>query len=154
MINLINSAIKVNDVCKLKELLTENQSYTDYVDINGNSLLINACNDGKEDIVECLLSCGANIHFKDRQGNAPLTWAAMRGNIECLEVLISHGADLNMINNDGLNALMIASNYGEIESVRTLLERGADPSAKDGDGKTAYDLTESEDIQKLFVSIS
>jgi len=155
---MIRKAVQENNLERLKALLASSVNIAtdiDSKDIDGNTALIIACNNGHEDIVRELLIHGqANINIKDNYGNTPLIWASMRGHVECVELLLNHhGSDLTITNKQGMNALMIASNYGEIGVVQILLEKGADLHIKDGNGKTALDHAETDEMKEYLSSI-
>lgn len=61
---------------------------------------------GKAEIVQFLLSNGADINAKDDEGRTALMWAAFGGKKETLQILLAYNADINLRDNNGRTALM------------------------------------------------
>ena len=61
---------------------------------DGQTALIAAARNGRQDVVEFLVSNGADINLKDA-GGTPLYWAAFAGQAAIYKYLRSHGARLN-----------------------------------------------------------
>lgn len=154
-----------NDLDKIKYFV-ENQSK--YFDIDGSNYdgerpLEIACSNGYLEIVEYLISCGADINYVDEY-SSPLLSACAGGHFDIVKYLV----DYNPISKHKLNinsktkiffktALMQAcsrdthgtsatrkGSLGSSESVQNdfhivkyLIDHGADIHAKDRDGKTA-----------------
>ncbi|KAL3136007.1 hypothetical protein ABBQ32_007044 [Trebouxia sp. C0010 RCD-2024] len=47
------------------------------------------------DVLECLLSCGANVNCKSTQGETPLHHAALSGRPQHVQALLAHGGDVH-----------------------------------------------------------
>jgi len=103
------------------------------------------------ELVNLLLSYGASLDPKDEDGNTALIFAAENSNAEVVAALIRANPSINETNEEGRTALMEAANADDVEMVRSLLAAGADVNLKDEDGDTAYDLTSSDEIEKLLV---
>ncbi|KAK1947931.1 Acyl-CoA-binding domain-containing protein 2 [Phytophthora citrophthora] len=77
----------------------------DSEDDKGNTLLLLACQNVNQKMVELLVTRRANINHRNAQGNTPLHFAmAYDGEGVLGEYLISHGADDTIENNSGLTA--------------------------------------------------
>ena len=78
------------------------------------------------EVVECLLSHGANPNPRNKDHFTPLHFAADRGNREIVEMLISRGAEIggNELSS-GKTPLHYASLRGHTDIVRSLLLAGA-----------------------------
>ncbi|EAY05615.1 ankyrin repeat protein, putative [Trichomonas vaginalis G3] len=50
------------------------------------------------DLIELLLSNGADVNAKFKESHSPLHVASVKYNIKLVEILISHGADVNALN--------------------------------------------------------
>ncbi|XP_016342064.1 protein phosphatase 1 regulatory subunit 12C-like isoform X2 [Sinocyclocheilus anshuiensis] len=85
---------------------------------DGITALHQACIDGSMEMVEFLLSRGANVNHVDSEGWTPLHVAASCGNLEITEFLLRHGASLCSVNCDGDVPMDIA----EDEATETLLQ--------------------------------
>lgn len=63
--------------------------------------------DSAFDIIELLISWGANVNAKDVYGFTPLHLAALDGLAHCVELLIYHGADVTTKSRKGTSALNV-----------------------------------------------
>lgn len=73
-------------------------------DDKGNTLLLLACQNVNQKMVEVLITRQANINHRNAQGNTPLHYAMTYDSEGILsEYLISHGADDTIENNSGLS---------------------------------------------------
>ncbi|EAY06190.1 hypothetical protein TVAG_099010 [Trichomonas vaginalis G3] len=73
-------------------------------------------NSSKE-IVELLVSHGANINEKDGNGITPLQYAVGNNHKELVEFLVSHGANINGKHGDGQTALHCSTCYNNHKEV-------------------------------------
>jgi ankyrin repeat protein len=109
---------------------------------------MNAANSGHNEIIDLLLSNGANINDKNNDGYTVLMKAL--NHYDTLKYLIDNGADINAKNNDGDTLLIkmaskaihfkyesdgVRSDF--FKSIRLILDSGADISARDNKGETA-----------------
>jgi ankyrin repeat protein len=95
------------------------------VDINTNQMLISASENGHLQVVEYLLSIGANIHARD---DYAVRWASRNGHLKVVEYLVSVGAD---IHSDNDCTTRWASHNGHLEVVQYLVSVGANIHAID-----------------------
>ena len=115
--------------------------YKDVIDINKGATIIShttkkmvhhatplwaACTGGHLEIVEFLISRGANVNQTTLTRSTPLRGASFHGYIRIMECLLAHGANVNTPNCIGQSPLCIAAMRGEAKAVEFLLERGAD----------------------------
>lgn len=107
-----------------------------------------------KDIVEYLLTKGAEVNKKNTIGRNPLHLALSLNHyqFEIVTLLINHGADIHARDDDGQTPLHLAN----VEVARLLLERGADVDARDSRGNTplilAVNSRECLDLVKLLLS--
>ena len=66
---------------------------------------------GRKEIVELLLSKGADVNAKDSKGETALMVAAFYGRKETVELLLSKGADVNAKDNEGKTALISSARW-------------------------------------------
>ena len=93
--------------------------------------------DGHTEVVELLLSKGADVDSRLDTGQTALLLASEKGQIATVEVLLRHGADMHGNNNEGFSALLLASYHGHTTIVRMLLDAGADIHFRVGSGHSA-----------------
>ena len=76
--------------------------------------------DSRDDIVDLLLSAGADPTIADDAGRTPLHWAAQCRNVQSVDLLLAHHARTDVQNNDGETPLGTAIRFGGESVVRTL----------------------------------
>jgi len=110
---------------------------------------------GNVDMLELLLSKGADKNERDREGNCPLVWIiANDGAEELMEALVDHGASVNVQNFVGESPLYLAVQRSLHDKVNYLLENGADVAVRNLDGATplhAAAAAGDEEIISLLV---
>ncbi|CAL5411120.1 unnamed protein product [Camellia sinensis] len=87
-----------------------------------------AASSGNVEIVEILLSSGADVNLKNNGGRIALHYAASKGWLKIAEILLSHGANINLKDK--------ASSTGNSELCELLIEEGAEVDAIDKAGQT------------------
>lgn len=99
-----------------------------------------AVKNGNADIMDLLLSKGANVDAKNRKGDTPLNLVYMlpRGGIAAriAELLLSQGADVNEGNNSGITPLYRSALAGFNSFTELLIRYGADVNARTSSGAT------------------
>ncbi|CAG0915375.1 unnamed protein product [Notodromas monacha] len=98
---------------------------------------------GRRDVVDHLLSCGANVHARDDGGLIPLHNACSFGHAEVVRLLLQAGADPNARDNWNYTPLHEAATKGKLDVCIVLLQHGADPHIRNTDGKTAAEVSDS-----------
>ena len=155
-----------NDAAQLRELLKQGGD-PNTVDRDGNSLLMLAARDGREDVFKVLLETRVKINARNRGGETALMLAAIQGHTEIAKrlvfngaqvdfrgwnpllyaatggkddivlLLLNVGADINARSENGTTPLMMAVRGAHLSTVKLLLERGANPNLKNERGETA-----------------
>lgn len=124
----------------------------------GEPLLAVAAGHGLHEIVETLLSVGADAGAVAAHSLVtPLIRASEGGHTEVARLLLARGADPNARDATGRTALAAAAEYGDPELVRVLLQAGADPEHKDAEGRTAAASARGpfvRDIQDLLPKVA
>ena len=114
-------------------------------DRGGQTPLVHAARGRHRDVLQLLLSRGANPNVYERsdepRGPTPLWWAATDGDAVGVQALIDHGANVDAAHGGGYTALMGAVRFPDV--VRALLKGGANVRARTTDGKTALMIAES-----------
>lgn len=102
-----------------------------------NTALHVAADCGNSDIVEFLVSLGANIEATDKHGQTPLHLAALAGNDDIVEQLVMAGSDLDAKDRNGWTPLHEAASSGQASVVELLMDGGADAMLTNDLGETA-----------------
>jgi ankyrin repeat protein len=121
-------AVRKGDIDECRRILNSKKK----VDVNAKGMFLRsalwvscACISDNVDIVELLLSKGANIHDTDMVGTSCFVIASMRGNLKIMKLMLSNGVDINEKNSSGCSVLMNTSIEGEIDATELLLSQGA-----------------------------
>jgi ankyrin repeat protein len=87
-----------------------------------HSVLYQAAQNGMIDVIEFLLSKGANIELGEDGGVTPLMAAAEQGQLRSIIILIRHGANVRASSHDGWGPIdwAEASDYDTREIIRLL----------------------------------
>lgn len=103
------------------------------------TMLMAACVDASAEVVEYLLSLGADANQVDDTGQAPLRYAAVSwiDTEKKIELLLNAGADINHLSDDGSAALSDAAFHRNVAATRKLLAHGANVNNRDTQGYTA-----------------
>ena len=88
----------------------------------GKTVLMMASEEGLSDVVEFLLSKGADANVKDDLNGTALMYAAVSGHAQIVGLLLSHGADPN-VQRMGKTALDFAIQKGQTECARLLKQK-------------------------------
>ena len=120
------------------------QGHTNIDVINGEYLLIEACEKGHMEVFRFLIERGVKVNVTQADGLTPLIAASSEGHVEMVRTLIEKGGDVTMKQTNGITALMRASERGHIAVVRLLAERRETIDAHDKDGRTSLMLASQE----------
>ena len=103
----------------------------------GNDSLIWAAKNGYGDVVQLLLSSGAQVSTINEDGMTALSWAATNGHQQIAQMIAKAGGDVRVIDKSGWTPLHQASHYGHTEVVSCLLNNDADIEVRDNSSWTA-----------------
>jgi ankyrin repeat protein len=131
------------------ELLIEKGADINSKNMDGETVLMNAIQNGNTELVELLIKNGAEINGKSKDGETALMYAAQNGNTELVARLIKNGAEINGKSKDGETALMFAIFENHTEIVELLIENGANINAQDKKGDTALLLAVQSGHEKV-----
>lgn len=81
----------------------------------------------KADLVDLLVSAGANVNMENQGGDTALILATKLGNIDLVRNLIRAGADVNSTDGVGERVFRLAVDTGSTELIKCILD--ADPQA-------------------------
>ncbi|KAK6538891.1 hypothetical protein TWF694_010448 [Orbilia ellipsospora] len=126
--------------------------------INKNTALHIAAQNGKTGVVYTLCQKGADVTVRNRKGFTPLHEAAAAGHLAVVKILLRENEE-KVINiqdtEDGRTALHEAAEAGHKDIVAALLEKGADRTIKNEYDETALDLAVEngkDDVVKVLES--
>ncbi|KAG8232601.1 hypothetical protein J437_LFUL010722 [Ladona fulva] len=113
-------------------------------DSNHDTALTLACAGGHDELVELLLSRGADIEHRDKKGFTPLILAATAGHEKVVDALLKHGADIEAQSERTKDTpLSLACSGGRFEVVDLLLNRGANKEHRNVSDYTPLSLAAS-----------
>uniref|UniRef100_K7F4D0 KN motif and ankyrin repeat domains 3 n=1 Tax=Pelodiscus sinensis TaxID=13735 RepID=K7F4D0_PELSI len=79
----------------------------------GQTALMLAVSHGRQEMVEAVLACGADVNLQDEEGSTALMCACEHGRVETVRLLLAQPAcDISIVDNDGNNAVGIALEAG------------------------------------------
>eukprot|EP01112_Ceratiomyxa_fruticulosa_P013418 TRINITY_DN3775_c0_g3_i2.p1 TRINITY_DN3775_c0_g3~~TRINITY_DN3775_c0_g3_i2.p1 ORF type:complete len:571 (+),score=95.95 TRINITY_DN3775_c0_g3_i2:92-1804(+) len=125
------TAIRTNNVPKLRNLLTDHKKFINGQDQSGNTLLKTAVIYSKYDIVNLLIQEGADVNAPDARGIASLHYAVSAGDVEITRLLLDNGSVLNGRNDNYETPLNVATAHRNLEILDILLSKGANPNIGD-----------------------
>ncbi|OJI81192.1 hypothetical protein ASPTUDRAFT_58499 [Aspergillus tubingensis CBS 134.48] len=106
-------------------LLTRSNIGIEAKNLNGQTPLSLAAENGQEGIVHMLLERGALIETMNSDSQTPLSLAAENGQEGIVHMLLDRGASIESMNSDSQTPLSLAAENGQEGIVHILLERGA-----------------------------
>jgi len=148
----LHDAAKAGNLEKVKELIEKKTIKVDRRDIKRKTPLIYAVEYGHKDVVEYLISKGADVNKKSGRSaneNTALHYAAGEGDSDILRFLIEKGADVDKTNKSKRTPLYYAVKHIRYDNVVDLLEKGA-PKTKKAIGK-AKEVVDKLKKEKDFV---
>lgn len=135
-------AVAMGRASRVRELIDENPARARAHSPDGFPVLGLAAAFGHADVVELLLSKGADINASATNGTGynALTGAVAQKHRDVAALLLARGANANHRYGPAWSPLHEAAMQGEAEMVTLLLEYGADPNAKTDEGKTPLQI--------------
>lgn len=98
-------------------------------------LMIAAIN-GHREVVQTLISYGADVNRCDARLETPLMMAAGQPDTGLMEFLLRHGADIHAVDYKGDNVLMFAARYTNCPGIEYLVGLGLDVNHRNKYGRT------------------
>lgn len=95
---------------------------------------------GHSNVVQALLSKGAEIESEDSRRMTALHFASQNGHKQVVQLLLDRGCSIERGRRNGETALHIAARAAKIETIKLLVSRGAAITAKTSNGDTALHL--------------
>ncbi|OPJ77583.1 KN motif and ankyrin repeat domain-containing protein 3 isoform A [Patagioenas fasciata monilis] len=111
----------------------------------GQTALMLAVSHGRQEMVEALLACGADVNLQDEEGSTALMCACEHGRVETVKLLLAQPTcNISIVDSDGNNAVAIAleaghSNiavllYAHLNGTKAQLPQGTPPTATKSPG--------------------
>ncbi len=121
----IHEVIDQGDSTAVAAMLDENPALLSERLQNGRTPLHTAAYGGKLNIVQLLVSRGADVNATTPLGAAPLHGSALAGHEAVVEFLVAKGANVNSANRYGYTPLYNATSNGSIPTMKCLIDAGA-----------------------------
>ncbi|CAN0415863.1 unnamed protein product, partial [Ectocarpus sp. 12 AP-2014] len=113
-------------------LLLQDEVYTDALDDNCVTPLMEACWFGHLSVVNALLTAGADVTIRDNSGYSALDSASRFGHIDVMRALLRYGVDVNACGDDGFSPLHLAAQRDQADAINALMQAGADIESSEG----------------------
>lgn len=111
---------------------------------SGTTALEHAVKNANLEMVELLLSSGANVNAKNEDGATVLMMLDDDATSDLVWELINAGADVNLKDESGNTALMQTASENNSEALKALLDAGAEVNTRNEDGRTALMLAAAD----------
>jgi ankyrin repeat protein len=139
----------------IKAILSKDPDRINSKDEYGNSLLHLAAREGNVDIINYLVSEGANVNSRNIADETPIHLAANSGNLDVVIQLISNGANINVKDSIGNTPLHDAAENDHIQIVKYLISQKAEINTQNnGHQSPLHEAVEFDKVEmsKLLVS--
>ncbi|XP_059726139.1 KN motif and ankyrin repeat domain-containing protein 3 isoform X2 [Haemorhous mexicanus] len=111
----------------------------------GQTALMLAVSHGRQEMVEALLACGADVNLQDEEGSTALMCACEHGRLETVKLLLAQPTcNISIVDSDGNNAVAIALEaghsdiaallYAHLNSMKAQVPQGTSPTATKSPG--------------------
>lgn len=108
---------------------------------------------GDPEILDDLLTMGADPNAVDSLGVSALAHAVLAKKPQTVESLLKAGAKINNQGLFGVTPLMLAANTNSGEIFKTLLQNGGDPFLENDDGESAISIAKRKGYDEITVII-
>lgn len=142
----LNQAIQFNDSAKTGQLIAAGQGINEK-DLEGNTPLHHAAQNGRRDLLASLIAAGATVNSQNNAGETPLLKFLRTGEFHPASVasFLDRNADPNLAAKDGFTPMSFAASSActsydfsaKLSVLRALIERGGDMNRADSSGRTA-----------------
>ena len=123
-------ALRYGMVETCKKLMEKGATLSDQPDKQGQTLLHQACQSGKIELVDMVIGQFQEVNIENNWGQTPLLAAIYSGHDKVVQRLIDKGANVNaqLKRSGGNTPLMAAINSGRLPAIKALLAADADPN--------------------------
>ncbi|XP_046558384.1 ankyrin-2-like isoform X2 [Haliotis rubra] len=154
--NDFHRACKLGDLDRVVRILSEDLDNLNRKDSHGRTGLMVAAYQGHRDVVELLVTKGADLTSVDKGGDTVLHAACRAGDISIVKFVLSKDElDVNSSDKSGMTPAMSAARWGYLDVVKLLLRRGAKMQLVDDEGDTILHYAcrgGHEDVVECIVS--
>ncbi|VEN51721.1 unnamed protein product [Callosobruchus maculatus] len=102
-------AIKNGDLEQVKDII-EKKSVNVNEEVDGRPLILYAADYGQVDVIDYLITAGADVNSKDKHGITAILAAIWEGHKDCVKLLLEKGAKREGVAPDGKTYLESAEN--------------------------------------------
>ena len=103
---------------------------------------------GHAEIVELLLSRGANVNSRNVEGGTALHLAA-NGHADVVSVLLANSANVDLANANRVAAIHVAVQGSHVDVVRMLVDSGADVASRLSSGETPLEMALEDNFETI-----
>ena len=120
----LNYLIKYNNISGFSVIFKANNFNIDEIDNDGNTPLLYAMKNfiNNEELIEKIISYGANVGFIDMEGKVPLFYAIEYGKLNIFKLLIKYNANIEYQAPNGLTPLKLTVFKNDISFAKIILE--------------------------------
>ena len=148
------TACEEGNLKRVRHHIHHGQDVNTTSDIFRTTPLMYAANRGHVQVLEELISAGANVNGKDRNKQTALHLASWCGHSSVVTSLIEAGANLKEQDRLRRTPLMCAAGSGHVQVMVELIRAGADVNRKDENNQTALHLASWKGHSSAVTSLS
>ena len=114
--------------------------------------LFHSCRTGKIEVIDFLISVGADKDLHAEHEHTPIHVAALQNHLYAVQLLAEHGAEIDKTSEGAgyQTALHIAAQCAYIEIVGCLIKYGADVFVKNAEGQLPLDSARNEETRRII----
>ncbi|XP_067087415.1 histone-lysine N-methyltransferase EHMT1a [Osmerus mordax] len=135
----LHLAAKLGHYDVVQHVLPKAFKYVNCQDDGGWTAITWAIEYKHRELVQLLLSRGADVNIRDKEENICLHWAALSGSDDIAQQLLDARCDLHAVNIHGDSPLHIAARENQLDCVTLFLSRGGDVNLRNSEGETPLD---------------
>ena len=148
--HIIHSAARVDLLPMVKYLIEQQNVDIETKGYNEKTPLHYAWERGHLQIVEYLISKGANVEAKDKDGKYAIHFACMKGHLPIVKYLISTDASVDLKEKWERTPLHLSVLFGHADIVKYFVYNCANIYTRMFDGQTPYDLAKNNEIRNFL----
>ena len=144
------TAIKTNDIDAAKLFFAGGMSPNHIKKDTGETAIMIAIGAGQLEMVNFLITSGADLNAYDSQGQSLIDLALQQGNTAILKIIMNQsGIGPNTKDDKGQTLLGKAIAINNVANIKFLIEQGADINARNEEGKTPLDRVLASGNQQM-----